>query len=156
MIKMYFLPCSCLIGLEISGMYNTNCILCEYHSDISQYRTDVIAIQDHLSNSTASIHAEPAWISYINDTDLTGYLVYPNCTSFWLINQSTILPQQSAKCSWCSMCLQPVISVVWILSIYYGLWNWNLLLSRKERRKGSQAPSASPYFSISVVYPLYR
>ena len=35
-IEIYFLPCSCLIGLQVSGTNDTNCT-CECHSDISLY-----------------------------------------------------------------------------------------------------------------------
>ena len=73
-IQIHFLPCSCPIGLQISGMKNTNCT-CDCHSDISQY-------VDQCDSHTGLLFKKPqsrAWISYINDTDLTDYLVYPNC-----------------------------------------------------------------------------
>ena len=35
-VKIHFLPCSCLIGLQVSGMNSTNCT-CDCHSNISQY-----------------------------------------------------------------------------------------------------------------------
>ena len=43
-----FLPCSCLIALQVSRMNNSNCI-CDCHSDVSQYNiwNIVIAILDH-------------------------------------------------------------------------------------------------------------
>ena len=77
-IEIHFLPCSCPIGLQVSGMNSTNCT-CECHSNISQY-----LVQDRCDSHTGQIIKLPqstarAWISYINDTDLTGYLVYPNC-----------------------------------------------------------------------------
>ena len=75
-VEIYFLPCSCPIGLQISGMNSTNCT-CECHSNISQY-----VIQNRCDSHTGQLIKLPqsrAWISYINDTDLTGYLVYPNC-----------------------------------------------------------------------------
>ena len=71
-VKIHFLPCSsCLIGLQVKA---TSCT-CDCHSDISQY-------MDHCDSHTGLLTKQPqtrAWISYINDTDLTGYLVYPNC-----------------------------------------------------------------------------
>ena len=73
-IKIHFLPCSCLLGLQISGENATSCT-CECHSDISRY-------MEHCDGHTGSLVKQPqsrAWISYINDTNLTGYLVYPNC-----------------------------------------------------------------------------
>ena len=73
-IQIHFLPCSCPIGLQVSGKNDTNCT-CECHSDISRY-------VERCDSHTGSLVKQPqssAWISYINDTDLTGYLVYPNC-----------------------------------------------------------------------------
>ena len=73
-IEIHFLPCSCPIGLQVSGLNNTNCT-CECHNDISQY-------MENCDSRTGSLVKHPqsrVWISYINDTNLTGYLVYPNC-----------------------------------------------------------------------------
>ena len=73
-IKIHFLPCSCPIGLQVSGKNKTNCT-CECHSDVSQY-------VETCDGPTGSLVKQPqsrAWISYINDTNPTGYLVYPNC-----------------------------------------------------------------------------
>ena len=73
-IEIHFQPCSCLLGLQISGVNTTNCS-CECHSDISRY-------VEHCDSHTGSLIKQPqsrVWISYINDTNLTGYLVYPNC-----------------------------------------------------------------------------
>ena len=73
-IKIHFLPCSCPIGLQISEVNSTNCT-CKCHSDIGQY-------MKQCDSHTGLLFKYPktwAWISHINDTDLTGYLVYPNC-----------------------------------------------------------------------------
>ena len=73
-IEIQFLPCSCPIGLQISGMNSTNCT-CECHSNINQY-------VEYCDSHTGFIVKQPqsrVWISYINDTEVTGYLVYPNC-----------------------------------------------------------------------------
>ena len=35
-IEIYFLPCSCPVGLQVSGINETNCT-CECHSDVRQY-----------------------------------------------------------------------------------------------------------------------
>ena len=72
-IEIHFLPCSCPIGLQVSGINKTNCT-CECHTDISQY----VQCDSH-SGSFIKQPQSRAWISYINDTNLTGYLVYPNC-----------------------------------------------------------------------------
>ena len=72
--EIHFLPCSCLLGLQVSGTNTTNCT-CECHRDISQH-------VEHCDGHTGSLVKRPqsrAWISYINDTNLTGYFVYTNC-----------------------------------------------------------------------------
>ena len=64
-------------------MSSTNCT-CDCHSDISQY-------VDHCDSHTGLLTKQPqtrAWISYINDTDLTGYLVYPNCPYDYCLSAS--------------------------------------------------------------------
>ena len=73
-IEIHFLPCRCPIGLQVSEMNSTNC-MCKCHSDISQY----VKHCDSHNGSLIKLSQIRAWISYINDTDLTGYLVYPNC-----------------------------------------------------------------------------
>ena len=82
-VEIHFLPCSCPIGLQESEMNSTNCT-CDCHSDISQY-------MEHCDSHTGLLTKQPqtrAWISYINDTDLTGYLVYPNCPFDYCISTS--------------------------------------------------------------------
>ena len=82
-IEISFLPCSCPIGLQVSGKNDTNCT-CECHSDISQY-------VEQCDSHTGSLVKQPqsrAWIFYINDTDLTGYLVYPNCPFDYCLSTS--------------------------------------------------------------------
>ena len=51
-----------------------NCT-CDCHSNISQYTEH----RDSRSKSIVKKSQSRAWISYINDTNLTGYLVYQNC-----------------------------------------------------------------------------
>ena len=82
-VQIHFLPCSCPIGLQVSGMNSTNCI-CDCHSDISQY-------MEHCDSHTGLLTKQPqtrAWISYINDTGLTGYLIYPNCPFDYCLSTS--------------------------------------------------------------------
>ena len=74
-IEIHFLPCSCLTGLQVSGNDSTNYCTCECHGDINQY-------VEHCDRHTGSLFKQlqsRAWISYINDTNLTAYLVYLNC-----------------------------------------------------------------------------
>ena len=73
-VEIHFLPCSCPIGLQVLGKNATNCT-CECHSNISRY----MEYCDSHSRFLVKKPQSRAWISYINDTDLTGYLVYPNC-----------------------------------------------------------------------------
>ena len=82
-VEINFLPCSCPIGLQVSRMNSTNCI-CECHRDVSQY-------VEHCDSNTGSLVKQPqsrAWVSYINDIDLTGYLVYPNCPFDYCLSTS--------------------------------------------------------------------
>ena len=82
-IEIQFLPCSCPIGLQVSGMNSTNCT-CECHSNINQY-------VEYCDSHTGFIVKQPqssVWISYINDTDLPGYLIYPNCPFDYCLSTS--------------------------------------------------------------------
>ena len=81
--EIHFLPCSCPIGLQVTGMNSTNCT-CDCHSNISQY-------MDHCDSHTGLLTKQPqtrAWISYINETELTGYLVYSNCPFDYCLSAS--------------------------------------------------------------------
>ena len=72
-VKIHFLPCDCPIGLQVSGTNSTNCT-CECHDDIKQHMEQC--------NSNGSLIKQPqsrAWISYVNHTEPTGYLIYDNC-----------------------------------------------------------------------------
>ena len=83
-IGIHFLPCSCPIGLQILGMNNTINCTCECHSDINQY-------VEQCDSHTGLLIKQPqsrAWISYINDTNLTGYLIYPNCPFDYCLSTS--------------------------------------------------------------------
>ena len=82
-IEIHFLPCSCPIGLQVSGKNDTNCT-CECHSDISRY----VEQCDSHNGSLVKQPRSRAWISYINDTNLTGYLVYPNCAFDYCLSTS--------------------------------------------------------------------
>ena len=73
-VVMHFLPCSCLVGFQASGNNKTNCT-CECHHDISQY----VVQCNSGSGSFLKLLQSSAWISYINDTIQTGFLVYSHC-----------------------------------------------------------------------------
>ena len=82
-VKIHFLPCRCLIGLQVSGMNSTNCV-CECHRHISQY-------VEQCDSHTGSLVKQPqsrVWISYINDADIAGYLVYLNCPFDYCLSPS--------------------------------------------------------------------
>ena len=82
-IKIDFQPCSCPIGFQISGNSDINCT-CDCHSNISLHT-------EHCDSRTGSFiknsHSR-AWISYINDSNQTGYLVYQNCPFDYCISLS--------------------------------------------------------------------
>ena len=83
-VELHFLPCSCLIGLQVSGATNnTNCT-CECHSDISRYMEQCDPHDGLLVKQPQS----RAWISYVNDTNRSGYLVYPNCPFDYCLSTS--------------------------------------------------------------------
>ena len=75
-IDINFLPCSCPIGLQVSVKNDTNCTR-ECHSDINQY----VKACDVYTGSFVKQPQPRTWISYtpVNDSNLIGYLVYPNC-----------------------------------------------------------------------------
>ena len=75
-LEIHFLPCSCLIGLQPSGKNETNCT-CECHRNISQYAEP--ECDSHTGSFIRRESQSKAWISYVNDTKITGYLVYSNC-----------------------------------------------------------------------------
>ena len=82
-IEVHFLPCSCPVGLQVAGTNDSNCT-CECHRNISQY-------MKKCNSQTASLVKQlrsRAWISSINDTNLTGYLVYPNCPFDYCLSTS--------------------------------------------------------------------
>ena len=82
-VEIHFSSCSCPIGLQVSGMNSTNCT-CDCHSDISQY-------MEHCDSHTGLLTKQPqtrAWISYINNTELIGYLVYRNCPFDYCLSTS--------------------------------------------------------------------
>ena len=75
-IDISFLHCSCLIGLQIVETNGTNCI-CACHRNVLQY-------MDKCNSFTGAFLRQPqlrAWIAFTNDnnSELSGYLVYPNC-----------------------------------------------------------------------------
>ena len=72
--EIHFLPCTYPIGYQVSRMNNANCT-CECHSDINQHAEQC----DSHTESFVKISQSRAWISYFNNTNLTGFLVYSNC-----------------------------------------------------------------------------
>ena len=73
-VKIQFLPCSCPVGLQVSRATEINCT-CECHGDISHY----VGECDSRTGSFVKELQSRAWISYINNTNASGYLIYPNC-----------------------------------------------------------------------------
>ena len=85
-IEIHFLPCSCPLGLQVSGMSKSNCA-CECHSDIKQY---VEHCDRHTGLFVKKLPQSKVWISIINDTNsnVTGYLVYPSCPFDYCLHTS--------------------------------------------------------------------
>ena len=99
-IEIHFLPCRCPIGLQVSGINKTNCT-CKCHSDISQY----VEMCDGHTGTFVKQPKSRAWISYINDTNVNGYLVFPNCPfDYCLLNSSPAdLNQQNGADAQCAL-----------------------------------------------------
>ena len=98
-IEIDFLPCSCPTGLQISGKSRTNCS-CECHYNISQY----VEQCDSNTGSFVKLSQSRAWISYINETTLPGYLLYSNCPFDYCasLSQSIDLNQPNGADSQCA------------------------------------------------------
>ena len=57
-VEIDFLPCSCPIGLQVSGMNKTNCIMsCECHSNISQYVEQCDSLTSWITCQNVSIQS---------------------------------------------------------------------------------------------------
>ena len=94
-IEIQFLPCSCPIGLQVSGKSSTNCT-CECHSDIRQY----VEQCDSHTGLLIKVAQSKTWISYISNTDLMGYLVYPNCPfDYCLLASPPVNANPHARCT---------------------------------------------------------
>ena len=83
-VLVHFLPCNCPIGFQVSGRVEINCT-CDCHSDISQYTEKC---DSHIESFVKRSQSR-AWISYINDTNLTGFLVYQNCPFDYCLSTSS-------------------------------------------------------------------
>ena len=71
-INIQFLPCTCPIGFQPSGVNETNCT-CQCHRNISDYAAKCDSQTESFVKSESQFNV---WISH---SDTTGYLVYPNC-----------------------------------------------------------------------------
>ena len=85
-VQLTFLPCSCPIGLQVSGDNATNCT-CECHDMIKEYveycdRTTGLFVKKARSN---------VWISYINDTEPPALLVYLNCPYDYCVSSRVLV-----------------------------------------------------------------
>ena len=74
-LNIHFLPCSCPIGLQIVQRNHEKSCTCECHEEIIQY------VEECDGNTGAFLRKSQskAWISFTNNTNPSGYLVYPNC-----------------------------------------------------------------------------
>ena len=73
-LDINFRLCSCPIGLQIVGTNDTSCN-CKCHEKIDQY------VEECDRNTGAFLRKSQsrAWIAFTNNTNPSGYLVYPNC-----------------------------------------------------------------------------
>ena len=74
-LDINFLPCNCSIGLQIVEINRKTSCMCECHGNIRQH------IEECDSNTGAFLRKSQskAWISFTDNINLSGYLVYPNC-----------------------------------------------------------------------------
>ena len=72
-VDVTFLPCSCPIGFTPSNAFDGVLCLCDCDPEISPYVTEC--------NSTTQTFRKDVnvWISYINNTNTSGYIVYKYC-----------------------------------------------------------------------------
>ena len=74
-VDVKFLGCACPIGFEpISNSQSSTSCECDCNSALSSYITDC-----NVTTSTVSRRDTNSWITYINDTDRPGFVIYPNC-----------------------------------------------------------------------------
>ena len=71
-VRVKIQPCFCPIGFQISTDHGDDCV-CVCDSVLAAYVTDC----DHLTESV--IRSGNYWLSYVNASAVSGYLVYPNC-----------------------------------------------------------------------------
>ena len=72
-VNIQFINCSCPIGFDPTNSDPTRCE-CDCNKDISHYITNC----NHTTKSILRVNTN-SWITYINDTDTSGYVIYPNC-----------------------------------------------------------------------------
>ena len=71
-VKVKIIPCSCPIGFQIFSDDTNNCV-CGCDSVLAAYITEC----EHSTESV--IRRGNFWLTYINVSEASGYLVYPNC-----------------------------------------------------------------------------
>lgn len=67
-----FVDCFCPLGFQVSKLSTSSC-MCICHEQISDVSCDLET--ESLTKSPLST----TWISYVNTTSLSGYIIYPNC-----------------------------------------------------------------------------
>ena len=71
-IDIEFVDCSCPLGFQVSRL-NTSSCMCECHQQITDVTCNIT------TQSLMKLSSSTAWFSYINSTNIMGYLYYPNC-----------------------------------------------------------------------------
>ena len=73
-VDIHFLKCICSLGFEPSDNTSTKCE-CHCDSRLSPFVTTC----DYTTKSLVRLHTS-SWITYVNDSDPQGYLIYSNCS----------------------------------------------------------------------------
>ena len=72
-VNIQFLNCACPVGFEVDSSRSTRCE-CNCHFALSPYITNC----DHTTSSLLRVDTN-SWITYINDTDPSGYVIHNYC-----------------------------------------------------------------------------
>ena len=72
-VDIVFLNCTCSVGFEPSETTFTSCV-CDCDRLLSPYITKC-----NYSTNSLLRQGTTSWISFINDTEPSGYLIHPNC-----------------------------------------------------------------------------
>ena len=72
-VSIQFINCTCSVGFEPESSNSTKCE-CVCDSALSPYITKCDSVTSSILRANTN-----SWITYINDTDLPGFMIYPVC-----------------------------------------------------------------------------